>query len=140
LRPISDLPPSLGDLHAESVAAGFTMLTRLRDEWLSGANRFDGPGELLLGAYVDGRLAGVGGVTRDPYLEGPGIGRLRHVYVLSSARRTGVGAALVRALIDIASGEFAVLRLSSAYAGPFYEALGFEKTIEARATHRLTLR
>lgn len=41
------------------------MISMLRDEWRSGANRFDRPGEILAIGTVDGVIAGIGGTTQD---------------------------------------------------------------------------
>lgn len=143
---IRPLPPSsLGEVERlveASVREGFRFLARLRDEHASGANRFDGAGEVLLGAFRGEELIAVGGLDRDPYGGDPRTGRIRHVYVLPSARRTGAGRALVRALIRRAQSRFGqlVLRTDTAGAARFYEALGFrpEREIES-ATHRLSL-
>lgn len=125
-----------------SVREGFRFLARLRDELASGANRFDGEGEVLLGAFRSEELIAVGGLNRDPYGGGPRAGRVRHLYVLPSARRTGAGRALVRELVRRAGPWFdqLVLRTDTVEAARFYEALGFrpEREIE-RATHRLPL-
>lgn len=85
----------LHDLLAESEEAGSRIVRRLIEEWASGVNRFDGPGEALLGASVGGRLVGVCGLNLDPYAVEAGVGRVRHLYVLSAFRRLGVGRHLV---------------------------------------------
>ena len=125
-----------------SVGEGFRFLVRLREELASGANRFDGEGEVLLGAWRGEELVAVGGLNRDPYSGDPRAGRIRHVYVLPSARRAGAGRALVRELIDRAGAWFdeLVLRTDTAEAARFYEALGFrpEREIDG-ATRRLPL-
>ena len=81
----------------------------------------------------------VGGLNIDPYAASASIGRVRHLYVASSARRLGVGAILMRRIIDDAARTFEILRLrtSTAEAAAFYEQLGFERTSEEAATHRL---
>jgi ribosomal protein S18 acetylase RimI-like enzyme len=143
---IRPLPPSAwGDVERlveASVEEGFRFLIRLREEHASGANRFDGEGEVLLGVWRGGELVAVGGLNRDPYGGGPRAGRVRHVYVLPSARRAGVGRALVRELIDRAKISFdeLVLRTDTAEAARFYEAIGFRAESEVEgATHRLSL-
>lgn len=140
LRDLSALPAGLTALETEAVGGGFSMVTRLREEWLSGANRFDGSGERLVGAFLGDTLAGIGGLNRDPYLDDPSIGRLRHVYVLRDMRRAGVGAALVKRLVEGARGRFAIVRLSTGHASAFYEALGFEAIDETKGTHRIVIR
>jgi GNAT superfamily N-acetyltransferase len=143
---IRPLPPSSwGDVERlveASVEEGFRFLARLREEHGSGANRFDGEGEVLLGVWSGEELVAVGGLNRDPYGGRPRAGRIRHVYVLPSARRSGAGRALVRELVGRAGDWFdeLVLRTDTAEAARFYEAIGFrpEGEIEG-ATHRFPL-
>ena len=143
---IRPLPPSSwGDVERlveASVGEGFRFLVRLREEHASGVNRFDGEGEVLLGVWSGVELVAVGGLNRDPYGGGPRAGRIRHVYVHPSARRAGVGRAVVRELIGRAGPCFdeLVLRTDTVEAARFYEAIGFrtEGEIEG-ATHRLSL-
>lgn len=138
----SVLPPSWPDLDPliqESRREGFRFLVRLRDEWESGANRFDAPGEALLGAWVDGALVGIGGLNRDLFASHPDVGRLRHLYVIPAFRGMGVGRALVEALVSAARPHFGVLRLrtDTAAAARFYQALGFVPVDSPSATHQM---
>lgn len=135
IKPLAALPADLSFLEAESIAQGFSMIRRLREDWETGQNRFDGPGEVLLGAFADERLVGVGGLNIDPYLADPGVGRLRHLYVLQARRRSSVGSRLVGGLLSHAAGRFGRVRLWTGQAGAFYEALGFARTDEEKATH-----
>ncbi len=64
---LTDLPPSVEVLSREAEAHGYRFLRRLIEEWSTGANRFDGPGEVLLAASTHGHLVGIGGLNRDPY-------------------------------------------------------------------------
>src|SRR5437879_3322856 len=125
---LQDLPSDvLGALVAESEEAGLRFVRRLLDEWASGANRFDRPGEALFGARVGGRLVGVCGLNVDPFAADARVGRVRHLYVLLAFRRRGVGRHLVVEVIETARGRFDRLRLCTENAGAarFYEALGF---------------
>jgi GNAT superfamily N-acetyltransferase len=124
---LADLPASLVALVAESEQRGYQFVRRLADEWATGANRFDKPGEALFGAWVAGRLLGVCGLNIDPYVADERIGRIRHLYVLEEFRRHGIGRRLVEAVVEAARGRFTVLRLrtESALAAAFYEKLGF---------------
>ena len=65
-------------LEKEAVGAGFRFLTRLINEWHSGANRFDAPGECLMAAYLNQQLIGIGGLSVDPYADN-NVARLRRV-------------------------------------------------------------
>src|SRR5687768_15110823 len=91
------LPPpwrALQPLIEESRGEGFRFLVRLRSEFRDGSNRFDAPGEVLLGGFQGAELVAVGGLNRDPYAPEPRVGRLRHLYVRRAFRGKGVGRAL----------------------------------------------
>ena len=132
IEPLHDLTSSsVGELVAESERFGLRLVRRLADEWVTGANRFDRPGEILFGALVDGRLVGVCGLTIDPYAGDERIGRLRHLYVLSAFRRMGVGRQLVERVMKAAHGRFDAvhLRTNDAAAACLYEKLGFRRDV-----------
>lgn len=124
---------------AEAEAGDGPFLLRLRDNWLSGALRFEAPDELLLGAFRGGRLVGVGGISRDPYAPQPGLGRVRHVYVLHACRGQGIARMLMERLLAHAVGRFDRLRLSSRgpEAARLYESLGFAAVAGEKQTHLL---
>jgi ribosomal protein S18 acetylase RimI-like enzyme len=134
-----ELPAAhLAPLIDESEQAGLRFVSRLAEEWESGLNRFDRPGEALFGAVTDGSLVGVCGLNVDPYAGEPRIGRVRHLYVVMADRRHGVGRQLVGAVVTAARGPFATLRLSTAnpQAARLYETLGFRRHAgDARCTH-----
>lgn len=105
-------------------------------------NRFDRLGETLLVAESAGRVVGVCGLNVDPYAARPGIGRVRHLYVLIADRRRGTGARLVGAIMESARGHFATLRLrtNNPAAARLYERLGFARADGvADCTHVLEL-
>jgi len=141
---LTEASPGLFDaLVAESERAGYGFVRRLAHEWASGANRFDRPGEALFAARMDGRLIGACGLNVDPYTPAPGVGRVRHLYVLTDYRRLGVGRRLVEQVLDAARGRFERLRLSTQNpaAAQLYERLGFERRIEAADhTHLMEIR
>jgi GNAT superfamily N-acetyltransferase len=142
VRRIVALPDDLRPLLARSEQEGFNMLRRLHDAWQAGTNLFDRPGEALFEARADGHLLGVCGLNADPYLDDPTVGRVRHLYVLPEARRTGVGRALVAEILDHARTRFTRLRLRTLNpeASRFYLALGFTPIDDdPHATHTLTL-
>jgi GNAT superfamily N-acetyltransferase len=115
------------EMLAESEATGYRFLRRVVDEWESGANRFARPGEALLIAEMAGRWVGICGLSIDPYLDDPRVGRVRNVYVLADYRRGGIGRRLVELAISRARGRFESLRLRAEEEGParLYESLGF---------------
>jgi GNAT superfamily N-acetyltransferase len=139
---IRALPPGFAELAADALADSQKLLEVLRDDWTSGVQRFDGPGEALFAAYAGDALLGLGGVTRDPYLE-DGTGRVRRLYVRRAARGHGAGRALVEAIIEEA-GDAGWPRLrvrAPASAFLFYERCGFLRAVgERAATHVRPLR
>ena len=54
--------PGFAALRTESLEQHFNMLRRLAENWQSGKNRFNAPGETLLGAFVNHQLVGVCGI------------------------------------------------------------------------------
>jgi len=115
----TDLPvPTLRALVEESERAGFRLVRRLVEDWATGANRFDGPGEALFVASVDGHLGGICGLNVDPYCAEARVGRVRHPCVLSEFRRHGVGRRLVTEIIGTARGSFDTLRLRTGNPAP----------------------
>jgi GNAT superfamily N-acetyltransferase len=139
---LHDVPAEgLAELLSESEGLGSRIVRRLVDEWNSGTNRFDRPGEVLFGAWVDGRLIGVCGLNVDPYAGDARIGRVRHLYVLSAFRRQGVGRRLTERVVQAAHGRFDDLRLrTNAHAAArLYETLGFRPRGAADHTHAMPL-
>ncbi len=129
---LSDLPlAALVGLLSESEPAGHRFVRRLVEEWTAKVNRFDQPGEALFAAWAGGRLVGVCGLNADPYTAEPGVGRVRHLYVLAALRRFGIGRRLVEAVLAAARGRFAALRLrtDNPEAAAFYERLGFQRRV-----------
>ncbi|NIJ65344.1 GNAT superfamily N-acetyltransferase [Sphingomonas leidyi] len=141
LRRVHALDGGIARLAGEADSEGHRFMRRLLDEWCSGANRFNGDGEFLLGVDINGQIAAIGGLNLDPYAADARICRLRHVYVSSAARRNGVGSLLVKRIIFDASRSFATLRLRTATpeAAAFYERLGLRKSNQEAATHILDL-
>jgi GNAT superfamily N-acetyltransferase len=128
-------------LTSEGAGGDGAFLVRLRDDWISGAVRFDAPGEILLGAFGGDQLIAVGGISRDPYAPAPDLGRLRHIYVAKGWRGRGVARSLVGALVVAGRGRFARLRLTtgSDAAARLYEAFGFQPLPGPKQTHLLIL-
>ena len=140
---LPELPADrVAPLITESEQAGLRFVRRLAEDWATGRNRFDRPGEALFGALTGGHLVGVCGLNVDPYADDPSVGRVRHLYVLTAHRRLGVGRQLVVTVVAAAHGPFAMLRLSTANpeAARLYEALGFRRqTADAHCTHVMAL-
>src|SRR2546425_9742615 len=90
---LTDLQPErLAPLIAESERHGLRLVRRLVDEWASGANRFDRPGEALFVGRSGEPGVGVSGLNIDRYAAQPSVGRLRQLYGLSAHRPLPVSA------------------------------------------------
>jgi GNAT superfamily N-acetyltransferase len=135
-------PAELTALREECRREGFGLLDRLADDYLSGANRFDRPGEALFGIYTGRELVGIGGLNRDPYANDPRVGRVRRVYIAAAYRRRGLGRRLIGAIVAEASRHYdvLVLKTDTARADAFYRALGFQAgAAPGDATHVMRL-
>lgn len=139
IEAIAPIPPLIAELQAEAAVEGYGFVDTLVDDWLTGANRFNEQGETFLGCFVEDVLVAIGGVTIDPFLADPRIGRIRRVYVRSAFRNRGIGRALVLALVDHARRSFDRVRLRAENAGAarLYEHLGFAPIDDPDATHVL---
>jgi len=137
INQLKTLPSELVNLELEASKQGYKFLGRLIDEWRTGSNRFDKPGERLLVAVDAGNIVGIGGLNVDPYKPIGDTARLRHLYVANDFRRQGVGGALVCALLKDAGRTFRVVRLSTdtEAAAAFYARLGFSAIEDESATH-----
>jgi len=138
---ITDLKlDALRELRVESLQEGFSFIERLCAEWISGANRFDAPGEALFLAVSEGQVVGVCGLNCDPYAHDPRIGRVRRLYVSRTHRRRGIGQRLLAAVVAGARGHFSSVRVRTEVAGDFYTAQGFRRIATgAEVTHVLEL-
>jgi GNAT superfamily N-acetyltransferase len=126
-------------LQAEAKAEGYGFIERLVNEWESGANRFEGPGEVLSGQMEEDQLVAVGGLNCDPFAGSAAIGRIRRIYVRPAWRNKGIGRALVSALMEEARKSFKCVRLraENSKAARLYESLGFAPIADPDATHIL---
>ena len=115
------------------------MLRRLAENWQNGENRFNAPGEKLLGAFAHGQLIGVCGLNIDPFSQQPRAGRIRHLYIAERHRRQGIGHQLLVSVITHSGSSFDFLNTHApSTAWSFYENLGFRPVYdEPRVTHRL---
>ena len=128
-------------LRIESEQQGQRMLTRFAENWRNGSNRFNRPGELVLGVHDGDRLVGLCGRNRDPFDTFGRAGRVRHLYVARAYRRRGTARLLVERVIDGASQWFDYLNTNCPpEAAGFYERLGFAPAAGDHVTHRLALR
>jgi GNAT superfamily N-acetyltransferase len=131
---------ALERLRDESALEGFRFVERLREEWISGENRFQAPGEALFLAIDGDHAIGVCGLNRDPYARDARIGRVRRLFVLQAHRNQGVGRALVDAVIAHARTHFESLRVRTDAANDFFIARGFRQVEPStQTTHVLDL-
>jgi hypothetical protein len=118
IRPLAatDLT-TLESLAAAAEHEGFRFLTRFVRDLRASADALDTAREFFLGAVIDDRVVGVGGVTPDPYV--------------------AVGAALMRALEARACQQYDRLRLltDTRDGAAFYERLGYLPVNHDTATH-----
>jgi GNAT superfamily N-acetyltransferase len=124
----------------ESKHEGFEFVQRTIDDWSGGANRFSHTGEGLWGLASGTGLIGIGGLNIDAYVEDPGTGRVRHLYIRQAYRRKGCAGLLMNTIIERAQHHFHTLRLFTANpaAAAFYEGLGFELLPGHKVSHVLT--
>ena len=135
---------NIGGLHSligEATRDGYHFLQRTIDDWYSGANKFDKPGEKLWGLFIGKDLIGVGGLNIDPYSLIPNVGRVRHLYVREAYRRAGYATLIMNKILKEACNHFTALHLftDNTGASAFYEKLGFKQTGEYKASHFIML-
>jgi GNAT superfamily N-acetyltransferase len=126
-------------LLTRSQEEGFRFLVRLRDDWKTGRNRFDGLGEAFFAVQINDRIIAVGGINRQDHT----TGRLRRFYVLPDYRGQGVGKALLEHIVHHARKHFLsiVLHTETVAADSFYRSCGFSKLPDSLdPTHRLQLK
>ncbi len=131
--------PGFAALRAESQTQNLNMLHRLAENWQNEENRFNAPGEKLLGAFAHGLLVGVCGLNIDPFSQQPRAGRIRHLYIGERHRQQGIGHQLLVSVITHSSASFDFLNAHAPSAAwSFYENLGFRPVHdEPQVTHRL---
>jgi len=117
----------IAHLAQESRDEGFRHITRLSEQYESGTNRFDQPGEALFAARDRERIIGICGLNQDPYSMTAGVGRVRRLYVSKLYRRHGVARWLMEQVIEEAKRHYSVLVLKTDHpiADRFYDSLGF---------------
>lgn len=140
LRVVEAPPHGFDVVSAEAAAEGVRNMAMLASEFGAADDPFSDPGALFT-AFVDGELAGVGGVTVLAGLAEPAM-RMRRLYVGPAFRRAGVARALAGAMMQQGFQAAPLLVLNAAAsdaAPPFWEAMGFERVDWAGITHALRL-
>lgn len=133
---IENLPSDFDSMRAEAYAEGYRFVERLATDWQAGTTRFDRDGEALLGAHVDSVLAGIGGLTLDPFV--PWALRMRRFYVRPAFRKHGIGRKLVEALLEYSQHAGKVVVVNAARgSSQFWETSGFMPDPREGHTHIL---
>jgi GNAT superfamily N-acetyltransferase len=128
------LPDDLGALEQAASDDGVGIVARLKVDWAGGVVRFDRVGETLVAGWWAGELAGIAGMTRDPYIAAM---RMRRVYVAPQFRRHGIGRELAFHVLrrpEIVDQRVTV-NAGTPEAPAFCEALGFRPVSGQRHTH-----
>jgi GNAT superfamily N-acetyltransferase len=135
VRIVDSLPDGFAALRAEAEAEGHRHMSRLADEWATNPADF----VVLIAAALDGELAGIGGLTREPQTTDRATLRMRRLYVSASARRQGVGRALANALLQEAFDRLATVTVHAGNDGAaaFWEAMGFAVVTDRPWSHEL---
>jgi GNAT superfamily N-acetyltransferase len=135
---ITSLPAGIQRLRDEADRANVRNMGMLIDEWETGAERFDEPGEALFGAFDGDALIGVGGVTIE---HGADAMRMRRLYVLADWRKRGAGRALAQLMMakGLESADFLTCNArATPAAAKFWEAMGFAPVTAPGWTHIFT--
>ena len=124
-----ELPESIVELEIEANKESFIAISKMIEEFKSGKNRFDQPGEFLLTAYDQGKLIACGGLNQQ-WNENDvetRIGRVRRFYVLPEYRKHGVGKQLLQYLEKKAIENFSALCLHTEThpAANFYQKMNY---------------
>lgn len=138
----TSLDEDFDELLTASLDEGHEFLKRFKENWESGENRFDRPGEMHVVAVEGSRPVGICGLNIDPYENDPALGRVRHLYVHPEFRGLTIGSILVNEIIEEAKEHFEVLRLRTHDEGAsqFYKKLGFDLNPRENETHRMILK
>jgi len=138
IEPIQELNiKEIEPLIEASEQEGFKFLTRLKNDWISGANRFDKINEQLYQVKQGVQIIAIGGINNNPYQEVGEVGRIRRVYVLPEYRRKGIGRKLTLHLLDTFMDKYEkiTLRTDTEEASKFYESIGFKNVKSKNHTH-----
>lgn len=125
----------------ESKAENFQLIERTVNDWVSGVNKFSGPGEALWGLLATDRLIGICGLNIDPFTHDRQTGRVRHLFIKRDYRRQGYGTFLMQLVRKQARHHFKVLRLytDNPSAATFYKTLGFTPVTGYKVSHMMLL-
>ena len=122
-------------LRNESLEEGYNIINHLIAEYRSGENRFDRPGEKLIGFVLNNEIVAVCGLNIEPTDDR--LGRIRRLYVLKDYRHRNTGTTLVRHLIGHAKKYFkgVVVNIGDLPVDGFYRSAGFSPVNNKSYTH-----
>lgn len=131
VRIADTLPDGFNVLRAEADAEGHRHMTRLAAEFAASPEIFT----ILLAAFEDGELVGVGGATPEP--ADTSAQRMRRLFVAPRARRRGVARTLANALLAEALQHASVVTVHAGNpdAERFWEAMGFTPATDCAWSH-----
>ena len=131
---IERLPDDIEILRAEAERDGVRNVGRLVDDWASGQDRYDRPGEALFAAFDTAATVGLGGVAIEP---GQRAMRMRRMFVRPAWRKRGVGRLLADAMIarGLESADLLTCNAAPPGAAEFWEAMGFHRVTADGHTH-----
>lgn len=115
IEKVETLPAQMRELADCAAQEGFPFLHRLIEDYASGKNRFEQPGEAFIVARDGEKIIACGGlnVQHSDNGEPSRIGRVRLFYVLSEYRMHGVGKQLLIKLEGLAKPHFSALCLNT---------------------------
>jgi len=135
------LPLDISRLEGLSFAAeeeGIKNVSRLIQDWILGQTLFDGTGECLCLAEVDGLIIGVGGLLKCKVV--PDALRVSRFYVHPDWRRKGIAREIANEALSHVWDFAKVVTCNaqaSSIASPFWELLGFRAVNMPGITHLL---
>ena len=133
LRRISKLPNGFDGLRADAEADGHRHMSRFATELEMTPEVF----HIVLAAYVDGSLAGIGAITDEPQPTSEPTWRMRRLYVHRGFRKRCVAQTIVSELLREAANEVRIVTVHAGNdsAARFWEAFGFQQVTCKAWTH-----
>ena len=128
----------LDGLQLIATEEGINNVSRLIKEWNLAQTLFDGVGECLFIAQINGMSIGVGGILKCKVV--PDALRVSRFYVHPEWRRQGIARAIAKAGLSHAWNFTEVVTCNaqaSSIASPFWESVGFEPVNIQGITHIL---
>lgn len=127
IQPLDARSPEAIELHAASWAFQIALYP-MESIHLAEADAFDTPGAVFLGAFLEGKMIGTGGYTK----QSEEVAELKRMFVREEARGQGIGRQILKSLEDSArSNGITLLRLETGIHQPaairLYESFGYTR-------------